>query len=442
MKKTTIALALVVAAIAGAAGYLWGSRQHEETKPVAVKAERKILYYRNPMGEDTSPTPKKDPMGMDYVPVYEGEAEDKEGFSVSVEKQQKLGVVTEPAARRRLVRALRLTAVIQVNERAQYTVTPRFEGWVQQLHVNATGQTVRAGQPLLTVYSPDLLSALGEYRAAQSAGLLDLMKSARQRLNNWQITEEDLAHLEHGQANLELRSPINGVVLEKPAINGMRFGAGDVLFKLADLSTVWVEAQVPEDQQGLLQLGQKAQVTVDAYPGEMFAGKVSFIYPTLDPQTRTVKVRVELPNRGGRLRPAMFAQVELAAPLAKEAVLSIPVSAVIDSGTRQVALVRVADDRFQPRELKLGQRTADYVEVLEGVSEGEQVVTRANFLLDSESNLKSALGGPSHQHGTEAAPEAPSKAPEPGTHENMPGMKMENSTDMTPRESGEHQHAQ
>ncbi|WP_051937901.1 efflux RND transporter periplasmic adaptor subunit [Ferriphaselus sp. R-1] len=394
MKPANLILLLAVAALTGAAGYHWG-KQHAEPQVAASSAPpavRKVLYYRNPMGlPDTSPVPKVDSMGMDYVPVYADEAVTPGTVVLSPAQVQKLGVVTEAVARRALSGSLRSTAVIQPDERSQRLVAPRFGGWVRQLHASATGQPVRRGQPLLEVYSPELESALREYQLAQASGLTELAQSTRQRLRNWELGDEDLAHLAHGMATLQLRAPADGVVLEKAAVQGARFAPGDVLFRIADLSRVWVQAQVAEQDQGVLRVGQSARVTLDAYPGETYSGKVGFIAPVLDPQTRTVQVRVELPNPQGRLRPAMYAQVEFATGHAAP-VLTIPLSAVLDSGVRQLALVQVAQGRFEPRALRLGRRDGDYVEVLEGVGEGEQVVTQANFLLDAESSLRAALG--------------------------------------------------
>jgi Cu(I)/Ag(I) efflux system membrane fusion protein len=253
---------------------------------------------------------------------------------------------------------------------------------------------VAKGQPLLTVYSPELQSTAREYQLAIRSGMEDLAQSALQRLRNWEVMPESANQVPRlGKDNLVLRSPINGIVLEKNAVDGARFAPGEILFKLADLSTVWVQAEVAEQDQALLRVGQSANVTVDAYPGTIFSGRVGFISPVLNPQTRTVQVRVELPNRDGKLRPAMFASVQLATEKSPVTVLSVPISAVMDSGARQLVLVQIATGRFAPRTVKLGQRTDDYVEVLEGLGEGEQVVTHANFLLDAESNLKAALGG-------------------------------------------------
>jgi Cu(I)/Ag(I) efflux system membrane fusion protein len=400
-----LAAALLAAGAGIAAGYFWG--RQSSAPHAAAQAGRKVLYYRNPMGlPDTSPAPKKDAMGMDYVPVYEGEESGGASVTVSPERMQLLGVAVQPAELRPLTRSVRASATVQPSERNLYAVAPRFSGWVKKLHINATGQRVTRGQPLLTVYSPDLESAVREYQLALQSKLPEVAQSTRRRLQNWEISDSDLKQLQAGSANLVLRSPINGVVLEKPAVEGARFAAGDVLFRLADLSTVWVQAQVAEQDQGALRLGQPAAVTLDAYPGEVFHGRVSFIAPVLDPQTRTVDVRVELPNRDGRLRPGMFATVALSSAVAEAPVLSIPQSAVIDTGTRQVALVQVAPGRFAPRDLKLGRRAGEYVEVLAGLAEGEQVVTHANFLLDAESNLRSALGA-AQTGGAPAMPDMP-----------------------------------
>jgi len=410
MKMTTIFVPVIAAALAVAVGYQWGKKQQPPAGVMqagGAKVERKILYYRNPMGQpDTSPVPKQDAMGMDYVPVYEGEEAAGKTMAVSPERMQLLGVKTEAAQPRQLARTLRVSAAIEVDERKLQVVAPRFEGWVRQLHVNTTGQPVTQGQALLTVYSPELQSAKREYQLALESGQNDLAQSALQRLRNWEVASgaADQA-APSGSDNLVLRSPINGVVLEKIALAGARFAPGDVLFKLADLSTVWVQADVAEQDQGVLRVGQPARVNVDAYPGAVFSGKISFIAPVLNPQTRTVRVRVELPNRDARLRPAMFASVQLTAQKSPAAVLSIPASAVIDSGTRQLVLVQVASGRYAPREVKLGQRADDYVEVLEGLVQDEQVVTRANFLLDAESNLRAALGGMSKESASASAPE-------------------------------------
>jgi membrane fusion protein, copper/silver efflux system len=394
-----------------------------------VKKERKLLFYRNPMGlPDTSPTPKKDPMGMAYVAVYEGEEDggstaepnSANQIKISTEKVQKLGVRTEPAQLRTLDKTVRAAGRIEPDERRTYTISPKFEGYVERLHVNVTGQAVGKGQPLFEVYSPELVSAQREYAiAAQGvdslkdaggsaqAGMKQLADSSLQRLKNWDISEEQvkaLAKSGETKRTLTFRSPVSGIVTEKKAVQGMRFMPGDALYQVTDLSSVWVVADVFEQDIGLIKMGAQAKVRINAYPDKLFEGKVSYVYPTLNATTRTVPVRVELANPGMLLKPAMFAQVELPVS-AKGSVITVPVSAVIDSGTRQIVIVQKGEGRFEPREVKLGARSDANIEIIEGVKEGEPVVIAANFLIDAESNLKAAVGGFGHSaHGAATSP--------------------------------------
>lgn len=414
-------LILIVVATAAAAGYWWGLRHNAganaavESAPAKTSAttpqgQKKILYYRNPMGlPDTSPVPKKDPMGMDYIPVYEGEdGESGNALKIGIEKVQRLGVKTETAALRELSRTVRAVGTIELDERQIFTVSPRFEGWIERLHVNTTGQAVARGQPLMEVYSPDLVSAQQEYLIARKgvdavkdgspefqASMQRLVTSALQRLSNWEISDEELRRLEREgtvRQTITLRSPVSGVVLEKTALKGMRFMPGEALYRISNLSSLWLLADVFEQDLALVRQGQPARISVNAYPGKSFEGKVSFLYPTLTPETRTAKVRVELANRGGLLRPAMYANVEFLGSGAKGKVLAVPDTAVIDSGTRQVVLVQRSEGRFEPRPVKLGMQGDGYVEVTGGLQAGETVVTSANFLIDAESNLRAALG--------------------------------------------------
>ncbi len=416
------ALLLTLVGSAAAAGYWWGTRRNVDAggsvaspsaKATTAPDERKkkILYYRNPMGlPDTSPVPKKDSMGMDYVPVYEGEEQESGDavVKISIDKVQKLGVKTETVAAREMSSTVRAVGTIEPDERQVFTVAPKFEGWIERLHVNTTGQRVARGQPLMEVYSPDLVSAQQEYLIALKgvesvkdgspefeASMRQLMASSLQRLRNWDISDEELKRLEkEGKARqtLTLRSLVSGVVLEKPALKGMRFMPGEMLYKISNLSSLWLIADIFEQDLALVRQGQAAKITVNAYPGKSFDGKVTFVYPTLTSETRTAKVRVELANREGLLRPAMYASVELLAGGAKGKILTVPDSAVIDSGTRQIVLVQRGEGAFEPRPVKLGRHGDGYVEVFEGVKAGETVVTSANFLIDSESNLKAALG--------------------------------------------------
>ncbi|HEX7221484.1 MAG TPA: efflux RND transporter periplasmic adaptor subunit [Burkholderiales bacterium] len=401
--RPAIAVALVAAA--AAAGYWLGASKESAHQPAptqasAEKNERKVLYYRNPMGlPDTSPVPKKDPMGMDYIPVYEGEEPAKAGsVKISPDKIQLLGVRTEAAAERELRRTVQAVGTIQANERLLAKVTPRFEGYIEKLYVNTTGQAVKRGEALMEVYSPEIVAAQEEYLIAKAGGTEPVMQrmaeAVLQRLRNWGIAESELETLrKEGKArrSLTLRSPAAGAVLAKPSVQGMRFMPGETLYEIADLSAVWLVAEIFERDLGLVKAGQAARLRILAYPEREFTGKVVFVYPTLDPNTRTGRVRIELPNPAGLLKPAMYGNVELEGGRARGKALAIPDSAVLDSGSRQVVLVQRAEGQFEPRDVKLGTRAEGYVEVLDGVSAGEQVVVRANFLIDAESNLKAAL---------------------------------------------------
>lgn len=447
---------LTVAAVAGAlaAGYWWGT-QH--TRPVetatgsaalavAPKSEgRKVLYYRNPMGlPDTSPVPKKDPMGMDYIPVYEGEEQSSGNqITISTEKVQRLGVRTEAAGYRVLTRTVRAVGTLQVDERRVSTVSPKFEGWIERLHVSTTGQHVTLGQPLMEVYSPDLVTAQQEYLIAAKgieavrnggpeiqASMQQLRASALARLRNWDISDEELQRLEREgvmRRTITLRSPVAGVVTEKPALKGMRFMPGEALYQIADLSGLWLLADIFEQDLGLVRPGQTAKITVNAFPDRTYTGRVAFFYPTVTAETRTGKVRIELSNPGGVLKPAMYASVELASGPQRKS-LAVPSSAVIDSGIRRIVLVQLDEGRFEPRDVKTGARADDYVEITEGVKQGERVVVTANFLIDAESNLKAAVSG------FQAAPQ-PGTAPAPAKAASV-GHRAEGSVEEIDAKSG------
>ncbi len=381
--KKIISIALLVSVVSLLLGY-WAGMRH--VKPVPQSEAKKPLYYRNPMGlPDTSPVPKKDAMGMDYVAVYE-----ESPTGVGTDKVQKLGVKSEAVKYRTLDMTLRATGRIEIDERHVHAIAPKFEGWIDRLYVNSTGEKVSRGQALFDVYSPELISAQREYelaRAGEAAltdtdakeGMKQLADAALARLKNWGMGKKST-----------YTSEVFGIVQEKKAVQGMRFMPGETLFQIADLSSVWVMADVAEQDIARIRTGSVAKISVSAYPEKSFEGKIAFIYPALNAATRTVQVRVECANPAGLLMPSMFATLILPAGN-QGAVLSVPASSVIDSGTRQIVLVQSAAGRFEPRTVKLGLRGEDYVEVLSGVSEGEQVATSALFLLDAESNLKAAL---------------------------------------------------
>ena len=385
-----------------------GSLNLQETS--AESGERKILYYRNPMGlPDTSPVPKKDAMGMDYIPVFEGGEPAAEPGTVVLppDKVQKLGVRTEVAVREALVANVRASASVQVDETRQFAVAPRFEGWIETLYANQTGMTVRRGEPLMAIYSPELIAAQGEYAVADAAAkrladsdpasaatMRQLRDAAQTRLRNWEVAGAQVAR-QGREARLVLSAPADAVVVDKPVVQGDRFTPGQTILRLADLSTVWVIAEVPTSASADLAIGSQASFETPSLPGQRFEGEVSFLQPVVNLASRTVGVRIELPNPDGVLRPGLFGDVELQGRGGDPTVV-VPRSSVIDSGTRQLVLVETAPGRFAPREVRLGARAGDRVAVLSGVEAGEKVVVSANFLIDAESNLRSAMQGMEH----------------------------------------------
>ena len=382
----------------------------EPSDPAAAPGgERKLLYYRNPMGlADTSPVPKKDSMGMAYLPVYADAAGDDAGtVTISPGKIQTLGVRTEMVAARVVVRTVRAVGTVQFDERRLAVVNSKFEGWIEKLIVNTTGQAVRRGEPMLEVYSPDLVAAEQEFLIARDAmghmggadaaargSAATLREAALTRLRNWDIPAaevEQLARTGKVTRTLTLRAPVDGVVIDKPAVLGMRFAPGDTLFRIADLSQMWLIADVFEQDLAAVRIGASAHVTVAAYPGQAFTGTVSFIYPSVTRETRTARVRIELLNPDALLKADMYGQVEIGTVTNAVPVVAVPESAIIDGGATQTVLIEQKAGRYQPRKVKLGRHGDGYVEVMEGLTQGETVVAGANFLIDAESNLRAAL---------------------------------------------------
>ncbi|MCK6452708.1 MAG: efflux RND transporter periplasmic adaptor subunit [Alphaproteobacteria bacterium] len=382
-----------------------GSDASPSTEPPAASSNKRILYYRNPMGlADTSPTPKKDWMGMDYIPVYEGEEqEDGSTVKVGLERVQRSGVRTGRVERRVLTMPVRVPGTVKLDERRIKSVTLRFDGFIEDLFVNATGQAVKAGQPLFRVYSSqvqqaqvDLIVATREFKARGGAGgdADPMIQGPMQRLRNLDLPEARIREVRQTGANprtIDWPSPMAGIVLEKKVIDGQRAAMGSELYRIADLGTVWVIAEVPEQELPQVRIGDRAKAVFLALPGEEREGKVTFVYPDLKPETRTARVRIELANPDLKLKTDMFAHVTIGAGGSGAAVIAAPDSAVIDSGTRQVVLVARGEGRFEPRAVRIGRRGEGMVEIVEGLAEGEEVVTSATFLIDAESNLKAAL---------------------------------------------------
>jgi Cu(I)/Ag(I) efflux system membrane fusion protein len=349
---------------------------------------------------DTSPTPKKDSMGMDYLPVYEGDQDDDSSVKVSAGKLQKAGVRTEIAERRALNTMVRAPGTVQLDERRASVVSLRFEGFIDTVENVTTGAHVHKGQPLMRIYGPALSSAAAEYISAFNAradGALpsQALKGARRRLENFGAPETLFAEIERTRevpAYISWPAPQDGEIVERIAVNGMRAAPGDVLFRIVDHDVVWVMVDVAERDLALIAVGQKVTVHPRAYPDRPFIGKVTLIYPHLKMETRTARIRIELPNPDDVLRPDMYADVEIATGT-EAPVVTVSESAVIDSGSKQIVLLDKGDGRFEPREVKLGRRGNGRVEIKEGLAENDKVVVSANFLIDAESNLKAALNG-------------------------------------------------
>ena len=384
-------------------------------KLVEVKAggtgERAIAFYRSPMdAKQTSPAPRKDEMGMDYLPVYEDELKGGgstvEGLAtvqIDPARQQLIGLRTAPAIVGPVGGAWRTVGRVAIDETRVRHVNVKVEGFVERIYVDFVGKPVRKGEPLFAFYSPELLSLQNEYllavklRSELGTGVLagsgdDLVQSARERLELWDVPDsvlEELARTGKPKKALTLVSPISGVVTKKDVVQGHKLAAGDMPYEITDLSEVWVLADIYESDLAKTKVGMPATLSLDAFPNQVFTGSVAFIDPILDPKTRTAKVRLAFANPRGELRPEMFGEVTLRS-LAREG-LRIPADAVIDSGTKKVVFVSLGDGKFQPRELELGATDGDQVEVVSGLEPGDQVVVRANFLVDSESRLKASL---------------------------------------------------
>lgn len=369
-------------------------------KPRAEKGERRILYYRNPMGlPDTSPVPKKDSMGMDYIPVYEGEEAEAEGGStirVSPGKLQRTGVRSEPVGRHVVSRSVRAPGAVQLDERRVAVVSLRAEGFLEKVENVTTGDRVHGGQPLLRVYSPEVSTAAAQYLsvvAGPNGASPLLLDGARRRLENLNVPPELVAEIERTRKvprTVTWPAPREGVVLERTAVDGMRAAPGDVLFRIADLSMVWVLVDVAEHDLGAIRPGQPVSLRVHALPGQNFVGRVGLIYPQVNKETRTTRVRIEIPNPDGVLLPDMYAEVDIMTGSASP-VIAVPEHAVIDTGRRRIVILDKGEGRFEPREVTIGARGQGLVEIRDGVAEGDQVVVAANFLIDAESNLKAAL---------------------------------------------------
>jgi Cu(I)/Ag(I) efflux system membrane fusion protein len=359
------------------------------------KSGRKVKYYKSTMllGE-ISQTPRKDSMGMEMVPVYDSE-EETQTITVDPSTVQKMGVRTAIVTKGPLRRVIRTVGTIDYNETALADVTTKFRGWIEKLYVDSTGKQVHKGEPLFDIYSPDLYNAQNEYVLALSQGGAGGLKaSARQKLKLFDVSEDQIAQLEktrQAQRTLRVDAPIDGIVVEKNAVQGQMVEAGMRLYRLADLGIVWVQSQIYEQDLRLLKLGQEAEVSLSYLPDRKFRGRITYIYPTVDEKTRTARVRMEFHNPGLFLKPGMFATVELHAELEPEALL-VSDTAILRSGDKNTVFVALEGGKFEPRNVTIGARSEnDQIQILSGLKEGERVVTSGQFMLDSESQLREAI---------------------------------------------------
>ena len=451
-KKTAIPLLVLLLLLALAAGYFLGAGRHagpEATAPAGDKvaaekvqytcgmhpfiiqdepglcpicgmkltplkpgtggqatAERKIKAWRSPMDPTyVRDAPGKDAMGHDLVPIYEDGAGMVTIDPITV---QNMGVRTEVVVRRDLARTVRAVGLVTYEEPRQFSINSKIDGWIERLFVNQEGQMVKKGEPLMELYSPELVAAQQEYLLAlQGRNRLGsspfpeiaessrrLLEAAETRLRYWDISDQQIRTLEQsGQVRktLTLYSPYNGIVTMKKAFAGMRVMAGEELLQISDISSIWVNAEIYEYELPWVKVGQTARVELPFAPDRVVEGKVSFVYPYLEPKTRTAKVRIVLANPGFELKPDMYANVRIETDPVQGA-LAIPDHAVLNSGKGQTVFVALGEGRFEPRAVQTGVTNDEgYVQILSGLSEGEQVVTSAQFMLDSESKLREAI---------------------------------------------------
>ena len=373
------------------------------------KGERKIKYWVAPM----DPTyirdePGKSPMGMDLVPVYEDEAAGGAIISIDPVVQQNMGVRTAPVERRDLHRTIRTVGLVGYDEPRQFSVNAKIDGWIEDLHVDQTGQVVKKGDPLLTLYSPELVSAQEEYLLALrnrdqlknssfnkiAEGGTRLLESSHKRLEYWDISDRQIRELERTgevKKTLTLYAPFEGIVKMKMAYEGQYVKAGQELFQLADISNVWVYADIYEYELPWIKVGQKASVSLPYVGGDDLEAEITYIYPYVEPKTRTVKARLEFKNPDFELKPDMYVNVRIRGQEVKDA-LTIPVESVIFSGEKKTVFVALGEGKFEPRHVRTGlQNQEGYIEIEQGLLEGERIVTSAQFMFDSESKLREAI---------------------------------------------------
>ena len=397
--------------------------------------ERKIIYWRAPMDpNEIYDAPGKSKMGMDLVPVYEDESSGSGIVTIDPEVQQNMNIKTAKVEVKQLSSKVTTNGVLATNETSEYIVTTRINGWIEKLYVNYTGQQISKGSKLMDIYSPELVSAQQElltalsYQNSVNESSLnsiresgnELVKNSMRKLELLEVSDDEIKRLidtKEVKTYLTLYAQKSGTVLEKNIVDGQKVMGGMPLLKIANLSTLWLMADIYEYELAKVKVGSKASVIFDFLPGKIYEGRVSFIYPTLDTKSRTVRIRIELNNRG-ELKPSMFANITIEGEdLGKKPV--VPENAIIRSGLKDVVIISLGDGKFKPQEVKLGGYANGYYQVLSGLSEGNTIVTSAQFLIDSESNLKSAIN--QFQTGTQEV----SSEMKQEKRENKDEMKME-----------------
>jgi len=370
------------------------------------KSERKIKYWRAPMNPGfISEKPGKGPMGMDLIPVYEGESEGE--VSINPTMAQNIGVKTKIIKSMSLSREIRTVGRLTYDERLVHHIHTKYGGWIEKLYIDFTGQEVNKNDALLEIYSPELVSTQEELLLALKyqeslknsifpeivRGANGLVDATLRRLKLFDVPQHQIDELIEAKKvakTLHIHSPVKGFVLTKNARHGMHVNPGMNLYMIADLSNIWIIADIYEYEVPWIKLGQETEMTLSYFPGKKFKGKVTFIDPMLDPKSRTLKVRIEFPNPNWELKPEMYANIILKSEVTKKTI-AVPEEAVIYSGDKTMAMIQKPSDGFESRELTLGVKTQGYVQVLSGLKAGEKVVTSSNFLIDSESRLKEAL---------------------------------------------------
>ena len=399
MKKSYL-IGFIVAVLAViAAAYIWTTGSNKENKKAASTRQNQTGAEHQGQGVQKQQETKEE--------AQQSPAEEPPAVEIPVDKQQMIGVKTVEASLHQLQKVIRTVGRVEYDERKLATINAKFEGWIEKLHIDYTGRYVKKGEPLAEIYSPELVATQQEFinavtwsRRNSNAGT-DAMKNmlskdaqslvdaARQRLALWDISEEQIKKIEEtGKPikTLTLYSPVSGYVVQKMAIRGMRVMPGEKLFDIADLNTVWIVADIYENELPLVKEGQSAKISLSYFPGREMNAVIDYVYPSLSAETRTAKVRFTVPNPGLQLKPQMFTNVEVTIPLGKK--LAVPAEAVLDTGVRQIVYVDKGDGYFEPREVKAGLRGEEMIEILAGVKQGEKIASSAIFLIDSEAQIK------------------------------------------------------